>query len=66
MVLAGLLEPMGGSISLGGHDMHKLPRAVTGRHIGYIRAELVHTGRHGMGCADLWPETPASGARAVR
>ena len=35
MALAGLLEPMGGSISLGGHDMYKLPRAVTGRHIGY-------------------------------
>ncbi len=35
MALAGLLAPMGGSISLGGHDMHRLPRAVTGRHIGY-------------------------------
>lgn len=33
--LAGLLEPMGGSINLGGHDMNKLPRAVTGRRIGY-------------------------------
>jgi len=35
LALAGLLEPMGGSINLGGHDMHKLPRAVTGRRIGY-------------------------------
>jgi ABC-type multidrug transport system fused ATPase/permease subunit len=35
MALAGLLEPMSGTISLGGHDMYKLPHAVTGRHIGY-------------------------------
>ncbi len=35
LALAGLLEPMSGSIDLGGHDMHKLPHAVTGRHIGY-------------------------------
>jgi len=35
MAMAGLLEPMGGTIGLGGHDMYKLPHAVTGRHIGY-------------------------------
>jgi ABC-type multidrug transport system ATPase subunit len=35
MALAGLAEPMSGTISLGGHDMYKLPHAVTGRHIGY-------------------------------
>lgn len=35
MTMAGLLEPMGGSICLGGLDMNRLPRSVTGRCIGY-------------------------------
>jgi ABC-type multidrug transport system fused ATPase/permease subunit len=45
LALAGLLEPVGGCINLGGHDMQKLPRAVTGRLIGYAGAgAFIHGG----------------------
>lgn len=35
MLLAGLTDPAGGSVKLGGRDMARLPRALTGRQIGY-------------------------------
>lgn len=35
MTLAGLIEPASGAIQLGGRDMQSLPRAVTGRVVGY-------------------------------
>jgi putative ABC transport system ATP-binding protein len=35
MLLAGLTDPAGGSVKLGGRDMAGLSRALTGRQIGY-------------------------------
>jgi ABC-type multidrug transport system fused ATPase/permease subunit len=35
LLLAGLLEPNAGRISVGGLDLHALPEAVLGRRIGY-------------------------------
>ena len=36
MALAGLSEPAGGSILIGGHNIARLPHAVTGRSIAYV------------------------------
>lgn len=36
MVLAGLLDPTVGAVLLGTHDIERLPRAVTGRHLAYV------------------------------
>jgi ABC-type multidrug transport system fused ATPase/permease subunit len=35
-VLAGLVQPTGGRITIGGTELSKLPAAVTGRRIGYV------------------------------
>ena len=35
-VLAGLLEPTSGAITIGGRDMETLPRSVTGRELAYV------------------------------
>jgi putative ABC transport system ATP-binding protein len=39
MLLASLLRPSAGSITLGGKDIHDLPQAVTGRRISYVGQE---------------------------
>lgn len=36
LVLAGLLEPSAGRVTIGGQDLHALPEAVLGRRIGYV------------------------------
>jgi ABC-type multidrug transport system fused ATPase/permease subunit len=36
LVLAGLLTPQMGRVMVGGHEVDKLPEAVTGRRIGYV------------------------------
>jgi putative ABC transport system ATP-binding protein len=37
-LLAGLIEPTSGRITIGGRDLASLPAAVTGRRIGYVGA----------------------------
>jgi putative ABC transport system ATP-binding protein len=36
LILAGLLRPTAGSVSIGGQDLASLPQSVTGRRIGYV------------------------------
>ncbi len=36
MLLANLVRPSTGSITLGGRDLHSLPQAVTGRRVSYV------------------------------
>ena len=36
MALAGLVDPAGGTVMIGETDIEHLPRAVTGRHLGYV------------------------------
>ena len=36
LLLAGLLEPTAGRVTIGGVDLHNLPEAVLGRRIGYV------------------------------
>jgi putative ABC transport system ATP-binding protein len=36
MLLANLVRPSAGSVTLGGQDLHGLPEAVTGRRISYV------------------------------
>ncbi|MFZ1430707.1 MAG: ABC transporter transmembrane domain-containing protein [Geminicoccaceae bacterium] len=36
LVLAGLLEPSGGRVSIDGTDLYSLPESVLGRRIGYV------------------------------
>ena len=36
LILAGLLEPHGGRVTIAGQDLHALPEAVLGRRIGYV------------------------------
>jgi putative ABC transport system ATP-binding protein len=39
LVLAGLLKPAGGSITIGARDIPSLPEAVTGRRMSYVGAD---------------------------
>ena len=39
MVLAGLVRPSGGSLTVGGRDISELPEAVTGRRISYVASD---------------------------
>lgn len=36
LAIAGLIEPSGGRVLIGGHEIHKLPSAVLGRKIAYV------------------------------
>ena len=42
MLLAGLVEPSGGSIKIAGRDVEDLPSAVTGRRISYVGQDCYH------------------------
>ena len=42
MMLAGLMQPSGGDISIGGRDLDALPQAVRGHRIGYVGQDVYH------------------------
>ncbi len=42
LLLAGLVEPSGGSVKIGGREIENLPSAVTGRRLSYVGQETYH------------------------
>ncbi len=73
-LMAGLVVPSGGEVTIGGHDIAKLPEAVLGRSIAYvgpnpyvfsetIRGNLTYGLRHRPILPDGWPDTPEAKRR---